>query len=64
MAADRRRDLRATLLRCLEEKSFKRVGGAHDIGVDVRVVAATNVRNDARSTCTTKTEATHQRCTR
>jgi DNA-binding NtrC family response regulator len=34
--------LQAKLLRFLEEKSFKRVGGAHDICVDVRVVAATN----------------------
>jgi DNA-binding NtrC family response regulator len=34
--------LQSKLLRFLEEKSFKRVGGAHDIRVDVRVVAATN----------------------
>src|SRR5262249_45647744 len=34
--------LQAKLLRVLEEKSFKRVGGAADIHVDVRVVAATN----------------------
>jgi DNA-binding NtrC family response regulator len=34
--------LQAKLLRFLEEKSFKRVGGAGDIHVDVRVVAATN----------------------
>ena len=34
--------LQAKLLRFLEEKSFKRVGGSHDIRVDVRVVAATN----------------------
>ena len=34
--------LQAKLLRFLEEKSFKRVGGAGDIRVDVRVVAATN----------------------
>ena len=34
--------LQAKLLRFLEEKSFKRVGGASDIRVDVRVVAATN----------------------
>jgi transcriptional regulator with PAS, ATPase and Fis domain len=34
--------LQAKLLRFLEEKSFKRVGGAQDIRVDVRVVAATN----------------------
>ena len=34
--------LQAKLLRFLEEKSFRRVGGAHDIRVDVRVIAATN----------------------
>ena len=34
--------LQAKLLRFLEEKSFKRVGGTSDIGVDVRVIAATN----------------------
>jgi DNA-binding NtrC family response regulator len=34
--------LQAKLLRFLEEKAFKRVGGALDIRVDVRVVAATN----------------------
>jgi two-component system, NtrC family, response regulator AtoC len=34
--------LQAKLLRVLEEKSFKRVGGSQDIRVDVRVVAATN----------------------
>jgi DNA-binding NtrC family response regulator len=34
--------LQAKLLRFLEEKSFKRVGGAQDIKVDVRVIAATN----------------------
>jgi DNA-binding NtrC family response regulator len=34
--------LQAKLLRFLEEKTFKRVGGAGDIRVDVRVVAATN----------------------
>jgi two-component system, NtrC family, response regulator AtoC len=34
--------LQAKLLRFLEEKSFKRVGGSVDIRVDVRVVAATN----------------------
>ena len=34
--------LQAELLRFLEEKTFKRVGGAHDITVDVRVIAATN----------------------
>ena len=34
--------LQAKMLRFLEEKSFKRVGGSVDIRVDVRVVAATN----------------------
>jgi two-component system, NtrC family, response regulator AtoC len=34
--------LQAKLLRFLEEKAFKRVGGASDIRVDVRVIAATN----------------------
>jgi len=34
--------LQAKLLRFLEEKTFKRVGGVVDIRVDVRVVAATN----------------------
>src|SRR5262245_45761288 len=34
--------LQAKLLRFLEEKQFKRVGGALDIKVDVRVIAATN----------------------
>jgi two-component system, NtrC family, response regulator AtoC len=34
--------LQAKLLRVLEEKSFKRVGGAADSRVDVRVIAATN----------------------
>src|SRR5204862_6757213 len=32
----------AKLLRFLEEKAFKRVGGSGDIRVDVRVIAATN----------------------
>jgi two-component system, NtrC family, response regulator AtoC len=34
--------LQVKLLRFLEEKTFKRVGGATDIRVDVRVIAATN----------------------
>ena len=34
--------LQAKLLRFLEEKTFKRVGGSADIHVDVRVIAATN----------------------
>jgi len=39
--------LQAKLLRFLEEKTFKRVGGVADIRVDVRVVAATNRNLDA-----------------
>ena len=34
--------LQAKLLRFLEEKTSKRVGGAQDIHVDVRIIAATN----------------------
>ena len=34
--------LQAKLLRFLEEKAFKRVGGNADVRVDVRVIAATN----------------------
>ena len=34
--------LQAKLLRVLEEKAFRRVGGSGDIRVDVRVIAATN----------------------
>ncbi len=34
--------LQAKLLRFLEEKTFKRIGGSTDITVDVRIVAATN----------------------
>jgi len=34
--------LQAKLLRFLEERTFKRVGGLSDIRVDVRVIAATN----------------------
>jgi transcriptional regulator with PAS, ATPase and Fis domain len=34
--------LQSKLLRFLEEKTFKRVGGSTDIRVDVRVIAATN----------------------
>jgi two-component system response regulator AtoC len=38
--------LQAKLLRFLEERTFKRVGGVADIRVDVRVVAATNRKLD------------------
>jgi DNA-binding NtrC family response regulator len=34
--------LQAKLLRFLEEKTFRRVGGSSDIRVDVRVISATN----------------------
>jgi transcriptional regulator with PAS, ATPase and Fis domain len=34
--------LQAKLLRFLEEKTFRRVGGTKDLQVDVRIVAATN----------------------
>ncbi len=34
--------LQAKLLRFLEEKAFRRVGGSDDLRVDVRIVAATN----------------------
>ncbi len=34
--------LQAKVLRFLEEKTFKRVGGTRDIRVDVRIIAATN----------------------
>ncbi len=34
--------LQSKLLRVLEEKAFRRVGGAGDVRVDVRVIAATN----------------------
>src|SRR5258705_6376797 len=32
----------ARLLRFIDHRNFKRVGGAQDIGVDIRIVAATN----------------------
>ena len=34
--------LQAKLLRALEERTFRRVGGSKDITVDVRIIAATN----------------------
>ena len=34
--------LQAKLLRVLQERRFKRVGGVDDIGIDVRVIASTN----------------------
>ena len=41
--------LQSKLLRFLEEKTFKRVGGAADIGVDVRIIAATNQDLEAKA---------------
>jgi two-component system response regulator AtoC len=35
-------NLQAKLLRVLDEQTFRRVGGAEDVKVDVRVIAATN----------------------
>src|SRR5699024_6983819 len=35
-------DIQPKLLRFLEEKKFKRVGGLEDIEVDIRIIAATN----------------------
>ena len=39
---DMKPDLQAKLLRLIEEKSFRRVGGLRDLRVDVRIIAATN----------------------
>jgi two-component system, NtrC family, response regulator AtoC len=39
---DMKLDLQAKLLRLIEEKSFRRVGGMRDLQVDVRIIAATN----------------------
>jgi two-component system response regulator AtoC len=43
--------MQAKLLRFLEEKTFKRVGGTRDISVEVRVIAATNrvLEDDVRA---------------
>jgi len=40
--AEMRLDLQAKLLRVIEEKSFRRIGGVKDIQVDVRIVTASN----------------------
>ncbi len=40
--------LQAKLLRVLQEKTFRRVGGTGDIETDVRVIAATNVDLDRK----------------
>jgi two-component system response regulator AtoC len=37
-----RLDLQGKLLRLIEEKVFRRIGGVRDIKVDVRIIAATN----------------------
>jgi two-component system response regulator AtoC len=39
---DMRLDLQGKLLRLIEEKVFRRIGGVRDIKVDVRIIAATN----------------------
>ncbi len=39
---DMKPDLQAKLLRFIENKAFRRVGGHRDISVDVRIIAATN----------------------
>ena len=39
---DMKMDLQAKLLRLIEEKTFRRVGGMRDLRVDVRIIAATN----------------------
>jgi len=39
---DMRPGLQAKLLRLIEEKTFRRVGGVKDLRVDVRIIAATN----------------------
>ncbi len=39
---DMRLNLQAKLLRLIEEKSFRRLGGVRDLKVDVRIIGATN----------------------
>ncbi len=39
---DMKPGMQAKLLRLIEEKSFRRVGGVRDLKVDVRIIAATN----------------------
>ncbi len=39
---DMKPDLQAKLLRLIEEKTFRRIGGVRDLQVDVRIIAATN----------------------
>jgi two-component system response regulator AtoC len=45
--ADMSMATQAKLLRFLDHRNFKRLGGAQDIGVDIRIVAATNKDLDA-----------------
>jgi len=45
--AEMRFDLQAKLLRVIEEKAFRRIGGVKDIQVDVRIVTASNKDLDA-----------------
>jgi len=44
--ADMPTPTQAKLLRFIDHRNFKRVGGAHDIAVDIRIVAATNKNLD------------------
>jgi transcriptional regulator with PAS, ATPase and Fis domain len=44
---DLKTDLQAKLLKAVEEKSFRRVGGTEEINVSVRIIAATNADIDA-----------------
>jgi two-component system response regulator AtoC len=44
--ADMSLPTQAKLLRFIDHRNFKRVGGAHDIAVDIRIVAATNKNLD------------------
>ena len=41
-------DLQGKLLRVLQEREFQRIGGAQTIRLDVRVIAATNLKLDER----------------
>jgi len=45
--ADMSLPTQAKLLRFIDHRNFKRLGGAQDIGVDIRIVAATNKDLDA-----------------
>ena len=63
--------LQAKLLRFLEEKSFKRVGGAPDIRVDVRVIARPtgswtrkSQKGASAATCSTASTFCRSRCRR